>query len=280
MKTHTLKAWLVGATLAVAAIPAAHADSATVPSLPTAGKYSLTPNIGTDFTVGGDFVKSGSQAVSNSSVFGAAVTGTTTFSVNSRKFSDVYDRPIQLGISGNYGLSNQDEVSAGLRYLHAQGKTFNALNVTSAGTINGVAFAGNAALQGDFGNYNEYGLDAGYRHFFEPVASGFHPYIGGILGLKHNNSVDIDLSYNSTTIANGIKFYESGWAWAAGLEAGFRYDIASSVALGLATGIRYEGNLRQDSTDINSASAGGLANVNNGGNRWDIPAVVGLTVKF
>jgi hypothetical protein len=279
MKQDALRMSIFGAVVLASTLPA-NADSAMVPSLPSSGHFSVTPTLGTDFTVGGDFVKSGSQSISNASLFGAAVTGTSTFSASSRTFNDVYDVPIDVGLSGNYGLTDADEVSAGLRYLHASGKSFNALNASTSGTINGVAFSANAAFQGEFNDYNEFGLEGGYKHFFTIGSSGFHPYLGGLLGAKHTGSIALDLSYDGTPVASGIGFFKSGWSWSAGLVTGFRYDIADSVALGLETGIRYEGDLRQNSADINSASAGALANVNSGGNRWEIPLLVGLTAKF
>lgn len=259
----------------------AFADNAMVPSLPSAGHFSVTPDVGTAFTVGGDFVKSGSQSVvANGVVFGATVSGTFTASVKSHSFNDVYDKPLDFGLSGNYGLTGNDEVSAHVSYMHASGKSFDALDASASGTINGTPVAASGSLQGQFSNYNEVGLDGEYKHFFDVNAGAFHPYLGGLLGVKHNNSVSLDLSAGGTPVLSGIGFYNAGWSWSAGLQTGFRYDIASSVALGLETGIRYEGNLSQDSTDINAGTAGGLANVNNGGSRWDIPVMAGVTVKF
>ncbi len=147
MKTRILKTTALTTAVLVCSLPA-FADPAAVPSLPSPGQFSLTPTAGTVFNVGGDFVKSGSQSISNASLFGATVTGTSTFSVSSRSFHDVYDVPIDLGVAANYGLTDADEVSARLHYLHATGKSFNALNATTAGTINGVAFAGSRRVPG------------------------------------------------------------------------------------------------------------------------------------
>ena len=201
--------------------------------------------------------------------------------MQSRSFNDVYDLPINIGIAGNYGLTDRDEVSARVRYMHASGKTFDALDATAAGTINGVAFAAAGSLQGQFSNYNEEGLDGEYKHFFDTEFTGFHPYLGAMLGVKHNNSIKLDLTTSAgTAVLSGIGFFNSGWSYSAGLDTGFRYDLNSSVALGLETGVHYAGDLRQNTTDINTASAGGLSGVNNGGSRWDIPLMVGLTAKF
>ena len=138
MKRTSLQASLAGLFAGLLASQTL-ADATGVPSLPVAGRFSITPEAGTSFNVGGDMVKSGSQSVNNTALFGNAVTGVTTFSVKSRSFSDTFDTPIQVGLSGNYGLTNADELSATLHYLHASGKGFDALTASSAGTINGVA---------------------------------------------------------------------------------------------------------------------------------------------
>ena len=268
---------LVTATC-LAAMPV-HAE-VDVPSLPTPGGFSVTPSVGTAFTVGGDFVKSGNEAISGSGTFGGvSVSGTGTISVNSKSFNDVYDTPVQLGISGNYGLTNRDEVSGSFRWLHADGKTFDAGTVGFNGTINGVGVSASSPFQARFDDYNEFGLGGGYKHFFDTPSPSFHPYLGAALGVDYTDSINVDLSANGTTIANGVNFYGAGWTWDAGLAAGFRYDVAPSFALGLETGIRYVGDLRSDHTDLHG-DGGTIDSVNNGGDRWDIPLLLALTAKF
>jgi hypothetical protein len=279
MRLHCSALALLLASSCLIAAPALAAPG--VPSLPTAGGFSVTPNVGTDFTVGGDFVKSGSDSITGSGTFGGVtVTGTGTLSVGSQKFNDVYNTPIQLGISANYGLSDYDEVSLTPRWFHAEGKNFDAATASFTGTINGVAVSGSAPIQGQFSNYNEYGADAGYKHFFNtPLSASFHPYLGAMLGVEYNNSVSVNLSSNGTPIANNVGFYSSGWTWDTGLQAGFRFDVAPAVAIGLETGIRYTGDLKSDHSALTGAG-GNIDSVNSAGNRWDIPLLFGVTVKF
>ena len=63
------------------------------------------------------------------------------------------------------------------------------------------------------------------------------------------------------------------------MQAGFRYDVSSSVALGLETGLRYTGDLKRDHTSFKN-DGGTIDSVNSGGSRWDIPLMGGVTVKF
>jgi len=280
MRLQTLRAALLGSAISITAAQAL-AASAGVPSLPTAGEFSLTPSGGTDFTIGGDFVKSGSVTYGGAGTIGGlAVTGTFTVSAPSQTFSNVYSNPVDLGISANYGLSNYDELSLTPHWRHADGKTFNAGSVSAAGTINGVAFAASAPFNGQFSNYNEYGLDANYKRFFDTSYASFHPYLGVVLGAVHNDAVKLDLSTTSgIQIANGVPFYGSGWTWDTGLQVGFRYDVLASTAVGLETGIRYTGDLKSNHTAF-QGDGGTIDGVNTGGSRWDIPVMLGVTVKF
>jgi len=256
-----------------------------VPGLPKAGAISVTPDAGTAITVGGEFVNSGSQSFTGStSLFNGpaapsiTVTGTATLTVPSRSFADVYDTPIQLGASVNYGLSDHDEISGRFRWLHADADTFNAMNVSASVTVNNHTVGASTSLQGKFSNYDEEGLELDYRHFFDTSWAGFHPYVGALVGAKYNDAISLNLLYQGTTIASGIHFYGSGISLSSGLSAGFRYDVASNVALGLETGIRYEGTLDRDNSSL--SGSGGLSGINSGGDRWDIPILAGATIRF
>lgn len=254
------------------AMAAGTQGSVGVPSLPSKGHFSVTPDAGTAFNVGGDFVKSDSQNWNNITIGGQAIT-TTNVAIKSQSFSDVYDAPIVAGLSVGYGLSDRDEVSAVFRYMHASAKSFTAMHVNGTGTFGANSYT-DTDLNGKFSDYSEYGLEGNYRHFFAlGGAKSFHPYVGGLLGVKRTGDVTLDVTDPSgNAVMSGVKFYKSGFSWSSGLELGFRYDVSKNLAVGLETGFRIEGNLEQDNTELHS--------VNTGGNRWDIPVQVGLTYKF
>lgn len=271
--------------LAVLAAGPALAQQTGVPALPKAGAVTVTPDVGTIVNVGGAFVTSGSKSVTGTtSLFNGpaapsvTVVGAATLTVPSRTFGQVYDTPIQLGASVNYGLSDHDEISGRFRWLHADADIFNALNVSATVTVNGRTVSGGSTLQGQFSNYDEEGLEFGYRHFFDSSWPGFHPYVGALAGAKYNSAVSLELLHQGTTIASGIHFYGSGLSLSSGVSAGFRYDLASNVALGLETGLRYEGTLDRDTSSL--GSSGGLSTVNQGGDRWDFPIIAGAIIRF
>lgn len=245
--------------------------------LPSKGKFSVSPMVGTSFTVGGDFVNSASETIAVAgTIAGFAVSAAIGLSTDSREFDDVYDPPIVVGLGLNYGLSSTGEVFGSLRYVHAGSDTFDALNITAAGTINGTPFAIGAVLTGEFDSYNEFGGDVGYRHFFNP-GQKFRPFVSVGAGLKWVDDIDLDFTFGGAPVTK-IKFFDSGITYAVGLGLGFRYDMAAGVAVGLETGIRYEGDLDDNDTDL--IGGGSFENVNDDGDRLEIPLMARATIAF
>jgi len=255
----------------------AEAQQSNIRSLPQQGKWSVAPNIGTEFDVGGTFVKSARESLSGSA-FGGTLSAAVTFSTDSKSFNDVYDAPIVAGLGFNYGLSNNSEVFGNLRYTHASAKDFDAINIAATVTYAGTTFTGGGVVRGQFDDYNAFGGEIGYRHFFGGI-SGFSPFVSGAVGLKHTSSIDLDLkTTGGTVLVRDVKFYGDSWSGTAALGLGFRYDLSPGVALGLETGIRYESDLNDNDKDV--TGTGTYTKVNDAGNKWDIPVMVGLAIQF
>ena len=85
---------------------------------PIAGEFSLMPKIGTDFTVGGDFVKSASESATLT--FRSGETITADISADSQDFDDVYEKPFKIGVNLNLGLTDYTEVFLGLKHMRAE----------------------------------------------------------------------------------------------------------------------------------------------------------------
>jgi hypothetical protein len=246
-------------------------------SLPEKGKMSIAPALGTSFTVGGDFINNAAETlVTADTIFGLTINVTIGLEAPSQDFSDVFDQPVTAGLGVNYGLSSSSEVFGALRRTRARSNQFDALNVTAAGTLDGTAFALSAAIQGNFDDYEDFGLEVGYRHFFNP-SNKFKPFVSVVGGLKRVSSMDLDLLSGGASIVK-LKFYDSSVAVTAGLNVGFRYDVSDGVAIGLETGVRYEGNLSDDDTDL--AGVGSFENVNDDGDRVEIPVMVHVVISF
>ena len=95
------------------------------------------PKIGTDFTVGGDFVKSASESATLT--FRSGETITADISADSQDFDDVYEKPFKIGVNLNFGLTDSTEAFLGLKHMRADAENFDALTVDVAGTFLGAA---------------------------------------------------------------------------------------------------------------------------------------------
>jgi hypothetical protein len=227
-------------------------------TMPQPGQWSLTPMLGSDVTVGGEFSKAASASAP---VAFSGFTGTATLGLVSRRFDDMYDAPILAALSTGYGLSNAGEVFGTIRYEHASGKTTSIGSVSIAGTINGTAVAASAPLSAKADEFNQIGLDIGYRHFF-PTGSNFLPYVSGSVGFNYVPSIDVDFSSGSTDLGK-VHYYKDSVTAGVGLNLGLSYAIASGAALGVEAGVRYDSKL-----DGHSDASGVTS-----GDRWSIPLV-------
>lgn len=116
----------------------------------------------------------------------------------------------------------------------------------------------------------------GYRQFFN-AGRPFRPYASIRGGFQWVDSINLDLRSNGSSLTR-IKFYDSTLTYAVGLGLGFRYEVAEGVALGLETGVRYEGDLSDDDGDL--AGLGRLARINDAGDRLVIPLLARIAVQF
>ena len=254
----------------------------SIPSLPEKGRWSFNPVMGTELDTGGTFVNSASESVA-SSFWGGAVSATVTFTAEDQEFDDVYNNPFVMGLGFNYGISNKEEVFGNFRYTHADSEKFDAVTVSGAVTYAGVALTGTGIVDGEFDDYNAWGLEAGYRYFYNPVSfknlhGTFHPFTSAAIGFKRVGNIDLDLTFGGIDVISDIEFYDDSFAVTGGLIAGFRLDISPRIALGFETGIRYEGDLSEDDTTI--SGTGTFEEVNDDGDRWSIPVRAGLNIKF
>ena len=191
-----------------------------------------------------------------------------------------------MGLGFNYGLSSHEEVFGNFRYTHADSEKFDAITLDAAASLGSTALSASAIVDGKFDDYNAWGLEGGYRYFYNAVSfknlpGTLHPFGSVAIGFKRVDAIDLDLTYNGAAIDSsltGIKYYDDSFTATGGMIAGFRYDISPRIALGFETGIRYEGDLSEDDTTI--SGAGSFAEVNDDGNRWSIPVRAGLTIRF
>lgn len=254
-------------------MPDAMAADDGLRNLPRQGTVSVTPNGGSTFGIYGDFVKGASESATLT--IGSS-TITADIKADSQKFIDVYSQPMVLGLSVDYGLSNSTEIFGGFRFMRATSKEFTAAKVTLAGNFAGTALAVGTEIKGEFSNYSELGFDLGVRHFFRP-GSNFRPFASISAGLAYADSVNLDLRAAGAAV-NDIKYFSDSVTYALGFGLGFRYEPRAGVLIGLETGVRYTGKMNSDDTDWKGT--GNFEEVNDSGERLEIPVLARMTIAF
>jgi len=241
---------------------------------PTAGEFSLMPKIGTDFTIGGDFVKSASESATLTFRPGEIITA--DISADSQDFDDVYENPFKIGVNLNLGLTDNTEAFLGLKYMRANAENFDALTIDVAGTFLGAAINASEVLTGKFDDYREFGFGVGARHFLNRY-DAFTPYVSLEGEFTHNNEIELDLTHALGTIS-GIEFYEDAWKASVGFGCGFLFDVTDTISAGVETGFNYSFGMSDDDTVLNGT--GSFENTNDDGDRMSVPLMFSVRMKF
>lgn len=281
----------VGATtfvLAAAVSSAAFAQS-NIRSLPTAGKWSVTPELGTSVNLDGGFVDGESLSLEagavvgqpcdkqgpNGCFLGFGVNADFDATVEDTDFNDVYDPDIGVGISVNYGLSDMSEVFGRFRYTSFGADDFTIATADTAGSVivdgKVIPINGGDSFEADMDDYEELSLTIGYRRFFE-AGNGFHPFASIEGGVAFVDDIAMKLSSSSSGNVGKTGFYDDSTIFTGGIGLGFRYDMAENMAIGAEGTIRYTDDLDSDSDITTSA--------NSGDDRLDLTLAVGFTWAF
>ncbi len=240
---------------------------------PVAGRLSVVPKIGTDLTIGGKFLNA---AIISEAFTVGSVSITASISGDSQDFDDVYHTPIAGGLNLNYGLADHTEVFLGINYLTAEARAFDAATINVTGTFAGTTVSVAAPISGKFDDYHEIGLNIGARHFFNRFGA-LSPYVSFEGGIKRTDKIELEWSIAGETISD-ISFYDESWTPNVGLGAGISYEVRDNISVGVETGLHYDFEMNDDDTDWR----GGLdyEDVNNAGEKWSMPFVFTIKVKF
>jgi len=239
---------------------------------PLTGKFSLMPRIGTDFTVGGTFVKAGK--IDSIEIDATTV---TLISSNSHDFDDVYHMPVSTGLSLNYGLTDFTEAFVSLEYLKAKSKKFDGAAAGGEGAMFGdITLDPFSTITAEFDDYHETSLNVGARHFFNRFHS-LSPFVSVEGGVKYTEKVELELS-SATDVIRDISFYEESWAPNFGMGAGLLLEVKDYISFMVETGLHYDFELKED--DTSWRGGGDYEDVNNGGERWSIPLMFSLRISL
>jgi hypothetical protein len=217
------------------------------------GKWSLAVYGGVDAEISGDVHDAGT----------GTVLGLPT-AVQAKSFGDVYKTTPNLQVSLGYGVWKWGEILGIFTYAKTSAEEL------QVGDVAGLP------LFALFDDYQEFGLELGYRHFFI-VDSVFKPYASVAGGIKFIDAINARLSVPAAAVVlEDVNFYDSSTVIAFGANAGFRFDLNSNLSLGVEGGIHYQGKPSQ----LEGLAGTGLENLNDVGDRWTSPVLAHAIIRF
>jgi hypothetical protein len=182
--------------------------------------------------------------------------------IDTNTWAERYDTALIFRIGGAYNITTRSQVFASLTWDQSEA------DATEIGLIGG------QALEGKFSDYQGWGIDFGYRYFF---VTGYKakPFVGGSLGFQRLQDITLSLSspvYN----ADEIPFYDDSWVSGWRASTGLLMDINERLGWQVTIDIKYSGVL----SDQSGIGTVGFERINDVGNRWTVPIMGGVYVKF
>ena len=187
----------------------------------------------------------------------------TRAELNTNTWGERYDPALIFRLGGAYNLTDDAQLFGAFSWEQAEA------DPTDAGLIGG------QPLELGFSDYQAWGIDAGYRHFL-PMRGSAKPFLSAALGFQHVNDITVDLSAPTGFIASDVPFYDDSWVVQWRIGAGLLWDITERFGWTASVDVKYSGVL-SDQAGIGTV---GFERVNDVGNRWTLPIMAGLYVKF
>lgn len=232
---------------------------------PVAGAQAQTQTSAMDrrwsFDVGVGFDKSISGNI-NSGAIGVLDGQNVVVTPNS--YSDVYGTGLHVRFGGGVMIDEITEVHATFTYQSLSAE------LTPMGDF------GVSKLYGQYDPYRTFGLDAGFRRYFD-LSSKVRPYVEGTFGIGFISEIDVVLSAPTANLkGRATDFYDRTAAFALGGNAGVLWQVNDRVGVYGQLGLRWMSGLSQ----VDDLAGTGLESINDNSSRWTMPIVFGTRVRF
>jgi hypothetical protein len=179
-------------------------------------------------------------------------------------YSDVYGTGFHLRFGGGYLIDEISEVRATFTYQSLSA------DLTPMGDF------GVSNLYGQYDKYKSFGLDVGFRRYFD-MNPKVRPFLEGTFGLGFITEIDVVLSAPAANLTEtATDFYDRTAAFALGGNAGVLWQVSDRVGAFGQIGLRWMSGL----AEIDDLAGTGLETINDDSSRWTLPIVVGMRVRF
>jgi len=202
---------------------------------------------------------------------GLTFTGTATITIPTQNYNDVYTGGVPFILEYVYRYNPQWSAQAGIGFQYFPSKTFDAVNVSAAGTVtfpDGTSVTGTGAVtvEGELDDMYRIPIYIGASyHFLQNAVPNLDPYIRVNAGVIVQPQVDITLTVLGTSATE--KFWDTSVLGLADAGIGVEGQIGSLGTFG-------EVRVQYTSAPSNADALGNLADADG---VLSIPIIVGLT---
>ncbi len=180
-------------------------------------------------------------------------------------YGDVYGAGIDFRFGGGYVLDEYSEVR-GIFTLQSSDA-----DLVRMGDI------GPSSLYGQYGDYQSFGLELGYRRYVPTTKPEIRLYGEVTLGAAFIDSIHIQLAApQSNVILNQTDFYDQTAAFTWSLNVGAMFRVSEKVDLNAQIGLRRLTGL----SEVDQLVGTGLDEINNDSARLMFPIVVGVRFRL
>jgi hypothetical protein len=182
--------------------------------------------------------------------------------LDANTWGERYDVAIMFRVGGAYNFTSNSQLFGEITWEQAEADT------AEAGLIGG------QPLEVKFSDYQGTSFDVGYRYFFG-TEMATKPFIGAAVGYQRLQDITISLSSVPLNVTD-VPFYDDSWVFGWRVGTGFLMDINERFGWQVTLDLKYAGQL----SDQSGIGTVGFERINDGGNRWTLPILVGAYAKF
>jgi hypothetical protein len=201
---------------------------------------------------------------------GGSVNRSGVGTVNARRaeldantWGERYDPGIIFRFGAAYNLTERSQITGTVGWEQAEA------DETEAGLLGGVP------IRIKFSDYQAWGFDVGYRRF---LATEFkaRPFVGAAIGFQSVDAITMNLHSSAGLAVDNLPFYDDSWVTQWRMGTGLLWDFNDRFGAQVTVDVKYSGVL-SDQSGIGSV---GFERINDQGNRFTFPVLVGAFVKF
>jgi hypothetical protein len=182
--------------------------------------------------------------------------------INTNTWAERYDAALIFRFGGAVNISETSQVFGTFTWDQSEAD------------LGPVGLVGGQTLQAKFSDYQGWGIDGGYR-YFPDLGSAVKPFFSASIGFQRLEAITVDFA-SARFNATAVPFYDDSWVAVWQIGTGFLIDFNPHVGLQVTADIKHAGVL----SDQAGLGTLGFERVNDVGNRWTLPVLTGIYVKF